>query len=56
MPSTKTYTDQSDIPSWALTHVQTVTAIGLVSGYKDGSIKPNARITRAEIAKIFCYL
>ncbi len=56
MPSTKTYTDQKKIPSWALPHVQTVTAIGLVGGYRDGSIQPNARITRAEIAKIFCYL
>ncbi len=56
MPSTKTYTDQKKIPKWALPHVQTVTAIGLVSGYRDGSIQPNAPITRAEIAKIFCYL
>nr|WP_300127410.1 S-layer homology domain-containing protein [uncultured Butyricicoccus sp.] len=56
VPSSKTYTDQSEIPDWALTHVQTVTAIGLVGGYRDGSIQPNARITRAEIAKIFCYL
>lgn len=55
-PSTKTYTDQKKIPSWALSHVQTVTAIGLVGGYRDGSIQPNAQITRAEIAKIFCYL
>ena len=55
-PSTKTYTDQNKIPSWALPHVQTVTAIGLVGGYRDGSIQPKAPITRAEIAKIFCYL
>ncbi len=54
--STKTYTDQKKIPKWALPHVQTVTAIGLVGGYRDGSIQPNAPITRAEIAKIFCYL
>ena len=56
VPSSKTYTDQAEIPDWALTHVQIVSAIGLVGGYKDGSIQPNARITRAEIAKIFCYL
>lgn len=55
-PGNKTYTDQADIPTWAVPHVQTVSAIGLVGGYRDGSIKPNARITRAEIAKIFCYL
>lgn len=55
-PSTKTYTDQKKIPAWALPHVQTVTAIGLVGGYRDGSIQPKAPITRAEIAKIFCYL
>ena len=55
-PGSKTYTDQADIPAWAVTHVQTVSNIGLVGGYRDGSIQPNARITRAEIAKIFCYL
>lgn len=55
-PSSKTYTDQKKIPAWALPHVQTVTAIGLVGGYRDGSIQPKASITRAEIAKIFCYL
>lgn len=56
MPGNKTYTDQSAIPDWALEHIQIVSEIGLVSGYRDGSIAPNARITRAEIAKIFCYL
>lgn len=50
------YSDQSVIPDWARSHIQTVASIGLVGGYPDGSIRPNGKITRGEIAKIFCYL
>ena len=55
-PGSASYTDQSAIPSWALSHIRTVASIGLVGGYPDGSIRPNGKITRGEIAKIFCYL
>lgn len=55
-PGSIKYTDQSAIPDWALSHIQTVASIGLVSGYPDGSIQPGGKITRGEISKIFCYL
>jgi len=46
------YTDQSSIGSWAAEAVAEASALGLVSGYEDGSFKPNLPISRAEVATI----
>lgn len=46
------FTDAEQISAWAKEHVERLVSLGLVSGYDDGTIKPLANITRAEIAKI----
>ena len=48
------FSDASSIPSWATDAVNYVTAAGIINGYTDGSIKPNAKITRAEITAVIC--
>lgn len=46
------FTDAAEISVWAKESVERLVTLGLVSGYDDGTIKPLANITRAEIAKI----
>lgn len=48
----QSFTDANEISAWARDYVDRLVTLGLVSGYEDGSIKPLANITRAEIAKI----
>lgn len=47
-----TFTDAGKIPSYAAFYIQTMTAQGVIGGYKDGSFKPNNNITRGQMAKI----
>ena len=49
-----TFTDAASIPSWAKDSVNYVTSAGIINGYTDGSVKPNAQITRAEISSVIC--
>jgi len=46
------FTDASEIAEWAKNAVVAFAENQYVNGYEDGSIKPNAYITRAEITKI----
>lgn len=46
------FTDAEQVSAWAKEHVERLVSLGLVSGYEDGTIRPLANITRAEIAKI----
>lgn len=48
------FTDAKDIPSWAKDEVNYVTSAEIISGNADGSLKPNANITRAEISSVIC--
>ena len=41
-----------DKDDWFNTPVSTLSAMGIISGYEDGSFRPNAPITRAEFAAI----
>ena len=50
-----TYDDADQVPSWALSYVQTMTAQGVLSGY-DNRIRPNDPIKRSEAAKLFYVL
>lgn len=50
------FTDNSSIPNWAKSSVQKVVSAGLVGGFNDGTIRPLANITRAEIAYIISNL
>lgn len=48
---TNSYTDVA-AGSWYNNAVSTLSAMGVLGGYEDGSFRPNASITRAEFAKI----
>ncbi len=47
---TNPFSDVDD--EWFSSAVSTLTKIGILSGYEDGSFRPNQPITRAEMAKI----
>lgn len=47
-----TFTDRAQIPAYAAEYIQTMTAQGVISGYNDGTFKPNTSITRGQMAKI----
>ena len=46
------FTDNDKIPSYAAEYIRVLANLGVVSGYKDGSIKPNDNVKRAEAAKM----
>lgn len=46
--SAAAFTDEAKIGGWAKQAIANAVEAGIVSGYADGSIRPNARITRAE--------
>ncbi len=45
-----TFSDKDDISIWATEVINKLVAEGVISGYDDGTFKPKANITRAEIA------
>ncbi|NBD23783.1 asparaginase domain-containing protein [Paenibacillus glycinis] len=45
-----TFTDAEEIGSWAKEAVAQAAAAGIVNGYADGSFKPDATVTRSEVA------
>ena len=47
-----TFTDAASIPSYASFYISTLNAQGVISGYTDGSFKPNDPISRGQMAKI----
>lgn len=50
------FTDADKISDWAKESVESASALGVISGYDDGSFKPNGKITRAEAAQILMNL
>ncbi|OAO89079.1 hypothetical protein AXX17_ATUG04700 [Arabidopsis thaliana] len=44
-----TFTDKAKIGSWAQQSVAQAVYAGIINGYEDGSFRPNAEITRAEM-------
>jgi hypothetical protein len=52
--TTPLYEDYSDVDTvdWFYEAVAAASAVGLVNGYPDGTFKPNATITRAELSKL----
>ncbi|WP_315911006.1 InlB B-repeat-containing protein [Xylanibacillus composti] len=46
------YQDQDQIGSWAKGAAALAVEAGIVSGYEDGSFRPDAKITRAEMASM----
>lgn len=47
-----TFTDLEQIGEWALNAVAQAVQAGIISGYEDGTFRPDARITRSEMAKM----
>lgn len=50
------FVDAEDIPVWAEPYFGVICELGILTGYPDGSIRPNSCATRAETAKIICSL
>ena len=46
------FTDKEDIPDWSLEAFKRLCSLNVISGYEDGSVKPNGSITRAEAIKL----
>jgi len=46
------FTDNANIPAYAVYYIQTMAAQGVIGGYPDGSFKPYNLITRGQMAKI----
>ena len=51
-----TFTDKDDIAEYAQVALKTLISMGVISGYEDGSFKPEQTITRAETAKMIMTL
>lgn len=46
------YTDHANVQSWSLKYVKELVGRGIISGFDDGSLRPEASVTRAQLAKI----
>lgn len=46
------FIDAGSIPDWATASMSKVVSAGIMRGYEDGTIKPGANLTRAEIAAL----
>ena len=44
--------DAEDIPDWARSSIELLLTQSIMSGYTDGSVRPNNNVTRAEAVKI----
>lgn len=47
-----TFADAASIPAWAADHMKVLVTQGVIGGYEDNTILPNACIKRGEMAKI----
>ena len=46
------FTDSSAIQSWAAEYVSTLSEMGILTGFADGSFRPNGAMTRAQVATV----
>ncbi|MNO21284.1 Endo-1,4-beta-xylanase A precursor [compost metagenome] len=46
------FTDTAEIGAWAKIAVSQAVQAGIINGYEDGTFRPNANVTRAEMAKM----
>lgn len=46
------FTDSASIPDWSATYISTLSAMGILTGMDDGSFRPTAPMTRAQIATV----
>jgi len=47
-----TYTDADKVQSWSVKYVKELVGRGIISGFEDGTLRPDAAVTRAQLAKI----
>ena len=47
-----TLSDFDAVPDWAAEHVRVLNGLGVLGGYEDGAFRPDATLTRAQIAAI----
>lgn len=52
LPFETRYDDDGDIPNWGKRFVYMADEIGLVTGFPDNTIRPNAYVTRAEASRM----
>ena len=50
------FTDNAQISDYAKDGIKTLSTIGILNGFEDGSFRPKANLTRAEAAKIIYLL
>ena len=50
--SNLTFSDAGKIPAYAAFYIRTMVSQGILSGYDDGTFRPQANITRGQMAKI----
>ncbi len=50
------FTDLSEDYAWAMDGITTLSEKGVLNGYPDGSFRPEAMVSRAELAKLVCTL
>lgn len=46
------YTDADKVQSWSEKYVRELVGRGIISGFEDGTLRPGAAVTRAQLAKI----
>ena len=46
------FTDSASIQSWAAEYVSTLSEMGILAGFGDGSFRPNGAMTRAQVATV----
>ena len=54
-PADLTFSDHGQISSWAAGYIQPAVERGILTGYEDGTFRPAAVVTRAEVAKILYF-
>ena len=46
------FTDNAAIQSWSAEYVSTLSTMGILTGFDDGSFRPNGAMTRAQVATV----
>lgn len=46
------FADKTDIPKWAAGYIQAAVDMGILKGYPDNTLRPNKKITRAEVTAL----
>ena len=52
----ESFLDREEVPSWAESYVRSLVGQKIINGYEDGTLKPNAPMTRGEVAKVLTTL